>query len=286
MEQHWPLRLFNKSVLKQRKYKEITALLGPTTGLTCLDIGSDNGVISYLLRQRGGCWKSADLDSQSVAAIRELVEAEVYQLDGGRTPFQEDEFDRVVIVDFLEHIPNDREFITELFRILKPDGELIINVPHIKQSLLRAFRLAIGQTDEKHGHVRPGYTFASLQALTGEQFTLEEHKTYSRFFSELIDTLIVHAVYLLKRHRKGQSQKGAIVTGQDLKAYQSMFHLYTLIYPVVWFFAKLDGLLFWRSGYMLIVRVRVRKAVPSHQGADVLPATLPPMHVPETKQAV
>ncbi len=66
-------QLFNRSVLKQRKYQEITALLGPTDLLDCLDIGSDNGVISYLLRQRGGTWQSADLDKQSVRAIQELV---------------------------------------------------------------------------------------------------------------------------------------------------------------------------------------------------------------------
>jgi ubiquinone/menaquinone biosynthesis C-methylase UbiE len=288
MEQPWPIRLFNKSVLKQRKFKEITTLLGPTHGLHCLDIGSDNGVISYLLRQRGGTWKSADLDAQSVAAIRELVQSEVYQIEGGQTPFQDNEFDRVVIVDFLEHIPNDGECLEELFRVLKPDGELIINVPHIKPSLLRRFRLAIGQTDEKHGHLRPGYTRETLLALAGERFALEQHKTYSRFFSELIDTLIVHTVYLLKQHKnkkKQQSHKGAIVTGQDLSAYKSMFRLYSLIYPIIWIFARLDQLLFWRSGYMLIVRARVRKAMPLRQETGHTQSSVHPESLRQTEHA-
>ena len=64
--EHWPIALFNKSVLKQLKIKEITNLLGSTESLVCLDIGSDNGVISYLLRQRGGSWKSADLSENAV----------------------------------------------------------------------------------------------------------------------------------------------------------------------------------------------------------------------------
>lgn len=117
MENNWPIRLFNKSVLKQRKYREITDLLGSTAHHHCLDIGADNGVISYLLRQRGGTWKSADLNEQSVRSIRELVATDVYQIDGGRTPFHDNEFDSIVIVDFLEHIPDDRAFIDELFRI-------------------------------------------------------------------------------------------------------------------------------------------------------------------------
>src|SRR5574338_1411699 len=102
-DRDWPVRLFNKSVLKQNNYRKITAFLGPTEGLHCLDIGSDNGVISYLLRQRGGDWKSADLDDQAVASIRELVRTGVYPIDGEHTPFEDDEFDAGVLVDFLEH---------------------------------------------------------------------------------------------------------------------------------------------------------------------------------------
>jgi 2-polyprenyl-3-methyl-5-hydroxy-6-metoxy-1,4-benzoquinol methylase len=251
-EAEWAVRLFNKSVLKQRKFKEITQLLGPTQGLHCLDIGSDNGVVSLLLRQGGGTWKSADLDEGSVGAISALVKTDVFQIDGGATPFQENEFDRVVIVDFLEHIPDDRGFIQELHRILKPEGKLILNVPHLKNGLLRRLRFAIGQTDEKHGHLRPGYTRESLEAVLGDHFSLQSQHTYSRFFSELIDTLIVFAVSMLRKGKHDPSKKGNIVTGQDLKKFQSSFKLFSAIYPLVWFFSKLDHLLFFTSGYMLI----------------------------------
>lgn len=258
--QQWPVRLFNKSVLKQRKYREITAMLGPVAGLRCLDIGSDNGVISLLLRQQGGSWASADLEDRTVRSIRDLVQTDVHQIDGRRTPFADDEFDRVVIVDFLEHIPDDGTFVRELYRILKPGGLLVINVPHVKHSLLRRFRFAIGQTDEKHGHLRPGYTVESLRRLLDDRFTLEQHHTYSRFFSEWIDTMIVWAVGLLKGRADSESKKGLVVTGEDMAAYRKMFRLYALIYPVVWLISKLDLLLPFTSGYMLIARARSAKA--------------------------
>jgi SAM-dependent methyltransferase len=258
-EVDWALNLYKKSVLKQRKYKEITDRLGPTEKLHCLDIGSDNGVVSLLLRRRGGFWKSADLDEGSVRAISGLVKNDVYQIDGGRTPFSDEEFDRVVIVDFLEHIPDDRGFAVELARILKPGGELIINVPHEKNSFLRRFRHLIGQTDEKHGHIRPGYSVESLRAVLGKNYSLASHSTYSKFFSELIDTLIVFAVSKLRGGRNEPSKKGTIVTGQDINKYRSSFKLYSLIYPIVWIFSKLDSLLFFRSGYMLIGKAIVRK---------------------------
>jgi ubiquinone/menaquinone biosynthesis C-methylase UbiE len=264
----WAVRLFEKSVLKQRKFHELVAMLGDTTGLRCLDIGADNGVISLLLRQRGGEWSSGDLDETSVQAIKGLVKSEVYQLDRGQTPFPAETFDRVVIADYLEHIPDDAGFLKELYRILKPGGELIVNVPHLKPGFLRRLRLALGQTDEKHGHLRPGYTVNQLQSLFGEQFSMVRHKTYSKFFSELVDTMIVQVVYLAQGHKAGgeavknrptsdsRSSKGAIVTGQDLLKYRKMFRLYAMIYPVVWLFAQVDRLLFWSSGYMLMVKGR------------------------------
>ncbi len=251
----WPIRLFQKSVLKQRKLLELTNALGPVDpNKVYLDIGSDNGVISFLLRQLGGHWKSADLDPACVASIRELVKTEVYPMDGKTLPFPEHTFDAVLLVDILEHLENDRGFVLELSRVLKPRGILILNVPQVKDSCLRRLRLKLGQTDEKHGHVRPGYTAESLSRLLEGHFEIREQRTYSRFFSEFVDTCITQAMYWLKAHKKGDGVKGVVVTGADLKQFEKMFRLYSLIYPFFRFFAFLDRLLFFRSGYMRIAR--------------------------------
>lgn len=255
---NWPVLLYSKSVLKQEKFKQIIAFLGETHGLQCLDIGGDNGVISYLLCARGGIWKSADLDEKAVRCIRALVKQEVVQIDGRRTPFQDNEFDRVVIIDFLEHIQTDKEFINELFRIIKPGGELTLNVPNIKSSFLRKFRLFMGQTDEKHGHLRPGYTVADLKVLLQSKFTISEFKTYSKFFSECVDTCIALGVELLK-NGKETSRKGLLVLEEDLHQYQKLFRIYSVVYPIFWSFSKLDKLLFGYTGYMLIVKAKINK---------------------------
>jgi SAM-dependent methyltransferase len=261
-EAQWPIRLFKRSVLKQQKLRELSAMMGPVAANgRYLDIGSDNGVISYLLRQRGGNWSSVDLDQQTVNAIRSLVGNEVYQIDGASTPFADNTFDCVMIVDFLEHIHDDARFVAELHRILKPDGVLIVNTPHAKDSWLRRLRLALGQTDEKHGHVRHGYTLESLRTLLADRYTIQTSGTYSKFFTELVDTLIVQAVYFMQRNKQDWSKKGAVVTGQDLDRNKKMFYIYSLIYPVVWLISRLDALLFFRSGYALVARARVNKEV-------------------------
>jgi SAM-dependent methyltransferase len=248
----WAIALYRRSVLKQRKVAEVVAMLGPTEGLRCLDLGSDNGVVSLVLRRQGGDWASADLTAEAVASIRELVATDVHQVDGDRLPFADASFDRVAVVDMLEHVADEEAFVAELARVTRPEGRLVVNTPHRKQTLLRRFRHAIGQTDDKHGHRRPGYSHERLRELLAGRFALEEHRTYSRFFSELVDTLLNWGI---ERLGKKGSAKGMVVTGSDVRKHAKLFRAYSAVYPFVWVFSRLDALVP-ASGYMLIARAR------------------------------
>lgn len=255
----WALALFNRSVLKQAKFRQIVARLDDPAGKRGLDIGADNGVISYLLRRRGGEWHSADLDEHTVASIRQLVGSDVHQIDGGATPFGDAAFDLVVIVDFLEHIPDDRGFARDLARILKPGGQLVINVPHLRPgSIITRLRHAIGLTDEWHGHLRPGYSVEGLRDVLGPGFVIEEAVTYSRAFSELIDTGL-NGLYLKVQRQQGASgasSKGPVITAQDMRKHRKQFLLLSALYPLIWSVARLDALLWFTPGHKLIISAR------------------------------
>jgi SAM-dependent methyltransferase len=249
----WAERLFRRSVLKQQKLQAIVEMLGGTGALRCLDLGSDNGVISMLLRRRGGRWASADLTDESVAAIRELVGDDVHRLHDERLPFPDAEFHRVVVVDMLEHVSDDRRFVAELARITRPGGALIVNTPHRRDTALRRLRAALGQTDERHGHVRPGYTPAELVQLLSGPFWLDRLKTYSRDFSEVVDLAVNLGVGLAG---KRGSAKGVVVTTADVARHRRLFYAYSAVYPAMWALSRLDALVRWRPGYMLIARAR------------------------------
>jgi SAM-dependent methyltransferase len=257
----WALALFDRSVLKQAKWDRITEFLLEPAGKTNLDLGADNGVISYLLRQRGGRWYSGDLDPAAVASIRQLVGTNVLQLDGGPTPFADGTFDQIVIVDFLEHISRDSEFLRELARILKPGGRLIVNVPHLKPySLLNRFRHWIGLTDEWHGHLRPGYNLQGLTRVLEPHFEVERSRTYSGTFSELVDTILNGGYQALKRRNRmdAPTTKGNIVGQGDLHQHRKQFLLLRTLYPFFWATARMDALLPLQQGYKLVVQARRR----------------------------
>lgn len=256
-EADWALVLFRRSVLKQRKLAEITSMLGPTAGLRCLDLGSDNGIVSLLLRRGGGDWASADMTEESVASIRELVGSDVHHVSGERLPFRDGEFDRVVVVDMLEHVADDRAFTEELARVMRPGGHLVVNTPHLEDTALRRLRHRLGLTDERHGHVRPGYTPSSLRALLEPLFVLDAHRTYSRVFTETLDTAIQLG---LSRTGKKGSAKGVVVTGADMRRHRGLFRVYSALYPALWAISRLDLLVPWTSGYMLIAAATRRKA--------------------------
>ena len=257
----WADWLFKRSILKQLKFKNIQENLGPIEGLKCLDIGSDNGVISYKLRQLGGKWSSADLDPRSVRAMQELVRDRVYQIDDRQTPFEDDEFDTVVIVDFLEHIQDDNGFMNELRRILRPGGTLILNVPLIRDGWLMRLRDSMGLTEKTHGHLRPGYTTESLEILaTSARFKMEKVGTHTRTISKFIDSLMVWTISrLTKKEAPEGIGHGLVVNREDLDQHRWASRLYALIYPVIYLASKLDHLLFFDPGYMIIAKAKTSK---------------------------
>ena len=252
VNENWKLRLFKKSILKQLKYKMIRKYLGDYRQLRCLDLGSDNGVISYLLRQEGGHWYSADIDNRAVEMIRDEVRENVYLIEDNELPFKTEYFDMVVIVDLLEHVDQDKKLMQEVERVLKVGGSLIVNIHYLKVfSITHWLRELLSLTDDQHGHVRAGYTFTELCQLA-PQLTWVKCETYSRGFTELIDIMI--SFILSSVNTKPVTQKGIILDEEDFKKQKKLFYLYSILYPGMWLLSKLDLLLFFLPGHKLIAR--------------------------------
>ncbi len=88
------------------------------------------------------------------------AEADIKQGDALALPFANDEFDRVVAAEVLEHIPADIQAIDELVRVLRPGGTLAVSVPRWFPEVVN-WKLSEEYHNKPYGHIRI-YTDAEL----------------------------------------------------------------------------------------------------------------------------
>ncbi len=107
-----------------------------------LDVGCGDGVFLDLAKKRG--WKVVGTELSSFAALRasDLLEEDIFcggLLDAG---YPEKYFDVVTLWHVLEHVQNPLKYLTEVRRIIKSDGLLVIAVPNVNNIVMQvAYRL-------------------------------------------------------------------------------------------------------------------------------------------------
>lgn len=90
-----------------------------------LDVGC--GTKPYKETFNVASYTGLDIDSQN---NREIGIADDFY-DGKRFPYQDSLFDSVLCNQVLEHVFNPDEFLTEINRVLKPEGQLLLTVPFV-----------------------------------------------------------------------------------------------------------------------------------------------------------
>lgn len=97
-----------------------------------LDCGSGMGYLSMVMGEVSGATVvAADRDLDRLRwAQREQVAALPAAVDIASLPFADASFDKVLLSEVLEHLPDDVAALRELWRVLRPGGVLAICVPH------------------------------------------------------------------------------------------------------------------------------------------------------------
>ena len=131
-----------------------------------LDMGCGAGRHAFEMFRRGADVVAFDQDGDELAAVLDLfgamreagevplgADADIKQGDALSLPFADEEFDRVVASEVLEHIPDDTDAIAELVRVLRPGGTIAVTVPRWLPE-----KVCWALSDEYHevegGHVR------------------------------------------------------------------------------------------------------------------------------------
>jgi len=96
-----------------------------------LDIGCGNG--EYLLRLKSIGWKCKGVEFNDKAVSICLSNGlDIFQGDLKSAKFGSSTFDLVTAHHLLEHVPDPNELFSEISRLLKPGGRLLIRTPNAK----------------------------------------------------------------------------------------------------------------------------------------------------------
>jgi SAM-dependent methyltransferase len=69
-----------------------------------------------------------DIENSAHEHINEDID---FFYDGKKLPFKSEEFDHVFTSEVLEHVPNIKESLSEIKRVLKPDGYILLSIPFV-----------------------------------------------------------------------------------------------------------------------------------------------------------
>lgn len=139
--------------------------LGVRPGERALDLGCGQGRHSYELYRRGARVVAFDQNGADLAEVATMFDAMAAEGEaapgGARTcrgdaldlPFADGHFDRLVVAEILEHVPNDRRAIAEAVRVLRPGGTIAVTVPRAWPERV-CWALSEKYHEVEGGHVR------------------------------------------------------------------------------------------------------------------------------------
>lgn len=119
----------------------ITLLDIPPGGII-LDAAGGTGRVAQFFRDKADQIVVAD---QTIKMLQEVRKKEgLHPLCSyvEMLPFENNTFDRIIMVDALHHVVNQRETANELWRILKPGGRIVIEEPDIRSFSVKLIALA------------------------------------------------------------------------------------------------------------------------------------------------
>ena len=154
----------------------------PTPPLNHLDIGSGHGDLIELMRSQFNVSSSACDYTDSLMRLSD-VKVTVANLNYEGLPYADQSFDLVTCTEVIEHLEHYRYTLREIYRILKPNGILVLTTPNILNLKSRIRFLIFGfynlfgplhfKDSSQHttdGHINPVSLFFLTHAIADAGF--------------------------------------------------------------------------------------------------------------------
>lgn len=147
------------AIQRPTKYKFVRDFLGDNLGVAA-DIGCGPGVFVRHMSARATYLMEIDIDHDSLERVqfrhRDLRNVGFAAASASTLPFTDECLETVLCLEVLEHLTDDGAALAEIYRVLRPDGRLILSVPVPPGEI---------NEDSAWGHKREGYQLPEIKSL-------------------------------------------------------------------------------------------------------------------------
>jgi SAM-dependent methyltransferase len=175
-----------------------------------LDLGCAFGFTTLKLARKGYQAVGVDNSARYIAMAKRRHPTGSYILSSAEAlPLADISFDGVLFLDVLEHVMKQEAVISEIRRVLKPGGALIISVPHrgllcsldslnLYARLVRRTHHGLFPSEIAQTGIHRHYAKAQLHALLGPAFTVRRTMYTGLGVAELVNLpLLIICRYML-----------------------------------------------------------------------------------------
>jgi SAM-dependent methyltransferase len=151
---------------------------GSGDGQKLLDVGAAGGLTSAALHDIGYQVTALEIDAvlvEQLAADPRNKGVRLVRADATAMPFSCDSFDRVVLLEVLEHIAQTEAVLAEIHRVLRPGGILCVAVP-------------TGYTERLYGRLHPHYAENATHVRIFAKAALSRQLQNSGFVVRSVET--------------------------------------------------------------------------------------------------
>jgi len=160
-----------------------------TDSSTIIDLGGYDGFISSNLKKFFPALNITVVDTDKKGMkLAEKKGLNTLRASALELPIENNKIDVVLCLDLIEHIKEDDKVISEISRVLKKGGKVILTTPVSDGLTLPFFSKEKNEKFNKNlGHIRKGYSLEKIKKLfNANQLTILKTSKYFNLFSRLV----------------------------------------------------------------------------------------------------
>lgn len=185
-ENIWKNKIKNKSDIEKGSRIDVTLSL-LNNGKRILDVGCGDGTFLSLIKDRYEEVYGIDISETSLKESRmKNIQTKIYDSDKSPIPYPSNYMDTVACLDVIEHVFDPDKIISEIYRVLLPDGIFVVSCPNIRY-WRHILSIITGEfpktsTDTEHydgGHIHY-FTYRDIELIL-KKYGFREINKYSVF---------------------------------------------------------------------------------------------------------